>query len=92
MTCAALDALAAEVRGLRMACEDWKKLANTGGNKLNHKVRECDSLREALSAWKEWWECKSVGNGTRGPIYIKTIEALSFGQNDRETLHRENQK
>jgi len=34
--------------GLRLACEDWIKIANSGANKLNAKVRENDTLRRIV--------------------------------------------
>jgi len=57
------------------------ELGHTDNNAALEELKalrlEREKLREALSEWKEWWECKSVGNGQRGPIYVKTVAALA---------------
>lgn len=42
-----------EVAGLRLACEDWIKIANSGANKLNEAVRRADDNHRQMMAVAE---------------------------------------
>lgn len=42
-----------ENAGLRLACEDWIKIANNGANKLNEAVRNADAWAKSANAADE---------------------------------------
>lgn len=44
---------------------------------------QCAAKGDALREWNEWWELETVGHGSTGSIYLKSVAALSptAGQN-----------
>ena len=60
-----------EVAGLRLACEDWIKIANSAANKLNAAVQE----RDAEKRWTESWARSANEADDRLKTWMATADA-----------------